>query len=69
MKEKCVYIPNIKCNHCISTIKRELEEIEGVKTVDSELAEKSITIKWVAPATWDVIRETLNEIGYPPEEK
>ena len=32
MKEKRVFIPNISCGHCVSTIKRELEEIESIDT-------------------------------------
>ena len=69
MEEKCIYIPNISCEHCVSTIKRELSEIEGVKAVDGNPAAKILTIQWNAPATWESLRETLDEIGYPPEEK
>ena len=69
MEEKCVYIPNISCGHCVSTIKQELGEIEGVKAVDGDPAAKNVTIKWNAPATWESIRKTLEEIGYPPDEK
>ena len=69
MEEKTVHIPSINCEHCIATIKSELSEIIGVKSVDGDPAEKTITVKWIFPGSWDLIRHSLNEIGYPPEEK
>jgi copper chaperone len=67
MEEKTVNIPAINCGHCVMTIKRELMEIEGVSSVEGYAASKTITVKWTAPADWDIISSLLEEIGYPPE--
>ena len=68
MEEKTVHIPNISCGHCIMTIKNELSELEGVRYIDGDPAEKNVVIRWEPPADWNTIRTTLKEIGYPPDE-
>ncbi len=68
MEEKTVHIPNISCSHCVMTIKNELGEIDGVKFVDGDTLTKTVTIRWKAPANWNIITRILDEIGYPPEE-
>jgi copper chaperone len=65
MEEKKVYIPNISCGHCVATITRELEELEGVENAGGDPETKEVTIRWKAPATWEAIKKTLGEIGYP----
>lgn len=68
MHEKSVRIPAINCGHCVATIKRELDEIDGIEHVEADLNRKEAIIRWRAPLTWELIREKLEEIGYPPEE-
>jgi hypothetical protein len=41
-----------------------LSEIEGVNAVDGNPESKTITVEWEAPATLEIIRNTLNEINY-----
>ena len=65
MEEKKITIPNIHCDHCAMTIKRELFEIEGVKKLDADIETKQLTVAWDHPATWKKIISTLTEIGYP----
>jgi copper chaperone len=66
--EKTITIPKINCIHCVKTIKNELGEIDGVKSVDGDPATKKVKIVWESPAELRKILETLNEIGYPPED-
>ncbi|MDR3575267.1 MAG: heavy-metal-associated domain-containing protein [Anaerolineaceae bacterium] len=61
------HVPNINCNHCVHTIKTELSELHGVKSVDAVLDTKKVTITYDAPATTDQFVDLLNEISYPPE--
>ena len=68
METKKVHIPAVNCKHCIATITRELNEIDGVESVEGDPAAKDVTIRWRAPLTWKLIRQKLEEIGYPPEE-
>lgn len=64
--ERTFLVQNIQCDHCARTIRRELADIAGVQDVQVE--GKSLTVRWEAPATWEQIRTTLGEIGYPPSE-
>jgi copper chaperone len=66
MTSKSFRVPNISCNHCVMTIKRELGELEGVASVTGDVETKTITVKWEPPATWDDIQSLLTEINYPP---
>ena len=54
--------------HCAAAIKRELAEMDGVEAVTVDLAGKTAVIRWAPPLSWDEIRLTLEDIGYPPEE-
>ena len=47
------------------SIKNELSELEGVKSVEGNPAAKSIDVEWEAPITEAKIKETLKEINYP----
>jgi len=65
MEKKTFSIPNISCGHCVMSIKNELTELEGIKTVDGDPGKKSITVEFESPATLEKIRDTLKEINYP----
>ena len=67
MESKTVTIPNISCGHCVHTVESELSEIDGVTNVKAVQDTKEVTVEWAAPATWEQIRDTLQEINYPPE--
>lgn len=65
MQEKTVHIPNISCNHCVATIKREVGIVAGVSSVEGDAATKNITFKFDSPATLEEIAALLVELGYP----
>ena len=65
MESTTFLIPNISCGHCLASIKNELSELEGVKTVAGNLEDKQVTVEWESPATLEKIKETLKEINYP----
>ncbi len=67
MEEKTVQIPSISCGHCLMTIKREVGELEGVKSVEGDPQTKTVTFNWENPVTWEKIAHTLIEAGYPAE--
>jgi copper chaperone CopZ len=60
-------IPNISCNHCVHTIKNEVSDLKGVKTVEADASSKKATIVFEAPATEDEIISLLTAINYPPK--
>ena len=68
MESKTFKVPNIGCNGCVAAIKGELGDIEGVKTVDGVVDSKMVTVEYDAPASWEKIVSTLQEIDYAPEQ-
>jgi len=67
MATRTVTIPNISCQHCANTIKRELADVDGVIRVDVDIATKKVTVEWQDPQTrWQDIQKKLEEINYPP---
>ena len=68
MEKKTVTIPNISCNHCVASIRSELNELEGVNFVAGNHEAGTITVEWADPATFETIRDRLKEINYPVRE-
>lgn len=58
-------IPNISCGHCVHTIKSEVSELDGVKSVEADQLMKTATIVFEPPATEDLIKSLLVSINYP----
>jgi len=67
MEKQTFVIPNISCGHCVMSIKGELNEIDGVKSVEGDPDTKSITVEWESPTSANTIKERLKEINYPAE--
>jgi copper chaperone len=65
MEKHTFSIPNISCGHCTMAIENELKEIDGITDVQSNIAEKTVTVHWQAPVTMEKICATLKEINYP----
>jgi copper chaperone CopZ len=67
MQTKKFEVPNISCGHCVMTIKNELSELTGVTKVEADRETRMVTVEWQEPpATWEQIKNLLNEINYPP---
>ena len=66
MKTVTYTIPNISCMHCVHTIKTEVGDLQGVKSVDADAQTKQTTITFDPPATEEQIVELLKEINYAP---
>ena len=67
MEKQTFIVPNISCGHCVMSIKDELDEIDGVKSVEGDPDTKSITVEWESSTSLDAIKERLKEINYPAE--
>ena len=65
METNTFSIPNISCGHCVTAIKNELEEMEGISKVEGNPEKKEVIVEWETPATQEKIIETLKEINYP----
>ena len=68
MNKETFNIPNISCGHCTGSIQNELKELEGVRSVEGDVSNKTVTVNWEAPASREKILATLKEINYPAAE-
>lgn len=65
MEKQIFSVPNIACSHCVMSVKKGLERIDGVKSIESNPETKTVTVQWDAPASAGVIKAKLSELGYP----
>jgi copper chaperone CopZ len=65
METKTYSISNIHCMHCIKRIQEAVLAIEGVDFAEADLVSLSLTVDFEAPASDQIIRQTLEGIGYP----
>jgi copper chaperone len=65
MEKKTFSIPSISCGHCVNTIKDELNELDGVSSVEGNIDSKSVEVEWDHPATEETIISKLKQINYP----
>jgi len=68
MKSVTFIIPNISCGHCVHTIKTELSDLVGIKSIEANHETKTATIVFTNPATEVSIKSLLAEINYPAAE-
>ena len=60
-------IPNISCNHCIMTVKRESGFVDGVEFVSGDVDGRTATFQVADDAALAALKATLAEAGYPVE--
>lgn len=59
------FVPNISCMHCVHTIQTEVADLQGVKSVKADAANKMVEVVFESPATEQKIKDLLTEINYP----
>jgi copper chaperone CopZ len=59
MKTVTYTVPNISCGHCVHTIKTEVGELAGVRSVEADWETKVVTIGYDDPATQEQIEALL----------
>ncbi len=60
-----LFAPDIFCDHCIATIKRTTETIEGARFVEGNPETRLFTVDLPNGAALDRLGEALTEEGYP----
>lgn len=58
-------IPNISCNHCIMTVKRESGFVDGVEFLSGDIEGKTATFQVADEEALNALRAALAEAGYP----
>ena len=59
-------IPNISCNHCVMTVKRESGFVDGIEFVSGDVDKKSATFHVSGDKALQELKAALAEAGYPP---
>jgi copper chaperone CopZ len=59
-------VPAISCGHCVNTIERAVNEVEGVRQVDGNPDTKTVLVRYDPPATRDAIVAAMAEWDFPP---
>ncbi len=65
MKTEEIIIANLKCNGCATTIKKELLNIKGVKSVDVDVERDAVKLTHEEGVERGVIIGKLHSLGYP----
>jgi copper chaperone len=65
-KHVVLNVPAVSCNHCKAAIEGAVRDIEGVASVDVEVAEKTVSLEY-DPDLVDLeeVKSTIEEEGYP----
>jgi len=64
MKTEAIYLANIKCTGCTTTIKNELLKIAGVKAVEVINEEDKVILTYGLDNRNEIIKK-LHDLGYP----
>lgn len=65
MKTETIYIANLKCGGCASTITKELSEIVGVSNVNVDTDTDSVNVTYDDSIDRSEIIQNLRHLGYP----
>ncbi|MFN8316745.1 MAG: heavy metal-associated domain-containing protein [Chitinophagales bacterium] len=65
MQTEKFVIANLKCSGCAHTIKSKILELQGVKMVDVNLEEDTVTVSFELPTNRPAINSKLYSLGYP----
>ena len=66
MAEVIISIPRINCNGCVKNVTRALEALPGVVIVGTELARKTIHLRYEPEETpLETIKSALADAKYP----
>lgn len=58
-------ILNLKCGGCASSVKKGLNSIEGVETVEVDVENGKVSFDATSDETVNIVKEKLANMGYP----
>ncbi len=64
MKTEKIYIANLKCGGCATTITNELSKLEGVQNVSVDKETDSVSLNY-ENVNREIIINKLHDLGYP----
>ncbi len=65
VQEVVLSVPDVSCQHCVSTIDKALGVLPGVETVSTDLPTKKVHVRYdPSRVTLDQVESTLDDAGY-----
>jgi copper chaperone CopZ len=61
-----LYIQNLKCSGCITSIIFRLSEIKGISNISIKLQYETVTFEHESKENVEEVKQILSKIGYPP---
>ncbi|MGA3116798.1 MAG: heavy metal-associated domain-containing protein [Syntrophobacteraceae bacterium] len=61
---KTVRVKGMSCQHCAKTVKKTLEEIDGIANVAVDLETGEVTFDQIHPVDGELMREKIKKAGY-----
>ena len=62
--EKILNVEGMSCNHCMATVKKALENVDGVKEADVILEEKRAEVKLDKEVSDEILVDAVKDAGY-----
>ena len=62
--EKTINVEGMMCQHCVAHVKKALEGIEGVESVEVSLDDKNAVVKLAADVADDALVAAIVDAGY-----
>ena len=62
--EKILNVEGMSCNHCVATVKKALENVNGVKEADVILEEKRAEVKLDKEVSDEILVDAVKDAGY-----
>lgn len=59
-----IKIKGMSCNHCVMSVTKALNEIDGIKNVKVDLNKGEASFDEVKPVSMDTVRECIEKAGY-----
>ncbi len=63
MKE-IYYVKGMSCGHCKMMVENVLNEVEGIKKVEVNLENNTVTVDAREDVTLDIIRQSIENAGF-----
>lgn len=57
-------VTGMTCGHCVQAVTEEIQAIDGVESVDVELASGAVTVVSAEPITEQAVSAAVDEAGY-----
>lgn len=59
-----IKIKGMSCGHCVASVTKALNDIEGISSVQVELEKGEATYQEATPVSPDTIKDAISKIGF-----